>query len=103
MERPDYEALAREILEHDRRYHVDNNPVVSDLEYDQLMVRLREIEEGHPEWVVDWSPTRRVGQFVAAVEHDPIGVVETLREDFGRDERRDNHAAILLAAGAEKL
>ncbi|HEY0987809.1 MAG TPA: NAD-dependent DNA ligase LigA, partial [Kofleriaceae bacterium] len=31
------------------------------IEYDRLSQRLREIEAEHPDWVVEWSPTRRVG------------------------------------------
>ncbi|MSP63872.1 MAG: NAD-dependent DNA ligase LigA [Myxococcales bacterium] len=60
-----YEARAREIAAHDRRYHVENNPVIADAEYDRLYDDLERIEAAHPEWVVSWSPTRRVG-------HEPI-------------------------------
>jgi len=60
-DRQTYEALASEILEHDRRYHVDNNPSIADGEYDKLYQRLRGIEAEHPDWVVTWSPTQRVG------------------------------------------
>jgi DNA ligase (NAD+) len=60
-----YEALAREILEHDRRYYVENDPTIADVEYDRLYRRLRDLEAAHPDWVVPWSPTRRVG-------HEPV-------------------------------
>src|SRR5688572_3447804 len=60
-----YLALVDSVNEHDRRYHVDAEPTISDLEYDQLARQLREIEAAHPDWVVDWSPTQRVG-------HQPI-------------------------------
>lgn len=56
-----YEALCREILEHDRRYYVDAEPVISDFEYDKLLEKLRAIEAAHPDWVLPWSPTQRVG------------------------------------------
>jgi DNA ligase (NAD+) len=56
-----YESLAREILEHDRRYYVENDPSIADVEYDRLFQRLRAVEESHPDWIVSWSPTRRVG------------------------------------------
>jgi DNA ligase (NAD+) len=59
--RQDYLALVDDLTEHDRRYHVDANPAISDVEYDQLSQRLRAIEAEHPDWVVAWSPTRRVG------------------------------------------
>jgi DNA ligase (NAD+) len=59
--RADYEALCREILQHDRRYYGENAPTISDREYDRLYARLVELEAAHPDWVVPWSPTRRVG------------------------------------------
>jgi len=59
--RKDYLALVDELTEHDRRYYVEANPTISDSEYDQLNQRLRAIEADHPDWVVEWSPTRRVG------------------------------------------
>ncbi len=37
MTREDYEALARELQEHDRRYYVDNDPTITDVEYDRLL------------------------------------------------------------------
>ena len=59
--RKDYLALVDELTEHDRRYYVEANPTKSDVEYDRLNQRLRAIEAEHPDWVVEWSPTRRVG------------------------------------------
>ncbi|HEX2685102.1 MAG TPA: NAD-dependent DNA ligase LigA [Kofleriaceae bacterium] len=59
--RKDYLALVDELTEHDRRYYVEANPTISDAEYDQLTRQLRAIEAEHPDWVVAWSPTRRVG------------------------------------------
>ncbi len=56
-----YLALVDELTDHDRRYYVEANPTISDVEYDQLNQRLRAIEAEHPDWVVEWSPTRRVG------------------------------------------
>jgi DNA ligase (NAD+) len=57
----DYLALAEELTEHDRRYYVEAKPTISDVEYDKLLVKLRKIEAAHPDWIVDWSPTQRVG------------------------------------------
>jgi len=59
--RAEYLALVDELTEHDRRYYVEANPTISDVEYDQLSQRLRATEAEHPDWVVEWSPTRRVG------------------------------------------
>ena len=59
--RDDYLALVDELSEHDRRYYVDANPIISDVEYDKLSVQLRELERAHPDWLVTWSPTQRIG------------------------------------------
>ena len=55
------EALRREIDEHNYRYHVLDNPVVSDAEYDRLMRELQAIEERFPKLITPDSPTQRVG------------------------------------------
>jgi DNA ligase (NAD+) len=57
----DYLALVDELSEHDRRYYVEAAPAISDVEYDKLLVKLRALEKGHKDWVVEWSPTQRVG------------------------------------------
>ena len=55
------EQLRQEITYHNYRYHVLDDPVVSDAEYDALMDELRALEEAHPELVTPDSPTQRVG------------------------------------------
>ena len=54
--------ILRALIEyHNHRYYVENAPVITDLEFDQLMQRLRELEKQHPELVTPDSPTQRVG------------------------------------------
>ena len=53
--------LREEIRFHDRKYYVEAAPVISDLEYDRLMMRLKELEAAHPELITPDSPTQRVG------------------------------------------
>src|SRR6059058_5248634 len=45
---------------HDYRYHVLDDPEVSDAEYDALMRELRALEEAFPEFITPDSPTQRV-------------------------------------------
>ncbi|PYS62516.1 MAG: hypothetical protein DMF76_08835, partial [Acidobacteria bacterium] len=52
--------LRDEIRRHDELYYVQDNPEISDREYDELMGRLRELERKHPEFVAPDSPTQRV-------------------------------------------
>ena len=59
--RLEMEMLRETIRHHDKLYYVDNNPVISDAEYDRLILRLKTLEEEHPEWITPDSPTQRVG------------------------------------------
>jgi len=54
-------GLLREALVyHEWKYYVQNNPVISDFEYDQLYKRLEKTEALHPELITPDSPTQRV-------------------------------------------
>jgi len=53
--------LRDEIDHHNHRYHVLDDPEITDGQYDRLLVELRELEGAHPELVVPDSPTQRVG------------------------------------------
>ncbi|MEO0071538.1 MAG: NAD-dependent DNA ligase LigA [candidate division WOR-3 bacterium] len=55
------ERLRREIEEHNYRYYVLAQPIISDYEFDQLMKRLEELEKQFPEFITPDSPTQRVG------------------------------------------
>lgn len=54
-------ALREEVAEHDRRYHSEDAPTISDADYDDLVRELRSLEEQFPELVMDGSPTLAVG------------------------------------------
>ena len=58
-------ARARELREqlehHNYRYHVLDDPEVSDAQYDRLMRELKALEEQYPDLVTPDSPTQRVG------------------------------------------
>jgi DNA ligase (NAD+) len=53
--------LRNEIEYHNYRYHVLNDPVVSDPEYDRMFRELLELEREYPELASPESPTQRVG------------------------------------------
>jgi DNA ligase (NAD+) len=42
-------------------YHVEDDPIMSDAEYDRLYDELEALEETHPEFVTPDSPTQRIG------------------------------------------
>jgi len=63
------ERLRRQIDDLRHRYHVENDPTVTDKMYEGLMDQLRKLEEVHPELVTENSPTQRVaGQPLAKFE-----------------------------------
>jgi DNA ligase (NAD+) len=46
---------------HEHRYYVENDPLISDYEYDMLYKKLEAYEKAHPDCIVPDSPTQRVG------------------------------------------
>jgi DNA ligase (NAD+) len=58
-------ALAAEIAGHDKRYHGEDAPLISDAEYDALRRRNAALEEGFPHLVREDSPSRAVGYAVS--------------------------------------
>ncbi len=56
-----WENLRRQIEQHNYRYHVLDDPEISDVEYDKLFRQLIELEEAHPALKTPNSPSRRVG------------------------------------------
>jgi DNA ligase (NAD+) len=55
------EHLRDEINRHNELYYQQDTPEISDFEFDQLLVRLKELEAEHPGLITPDSPTQRVG------------------------------------------
>ncbi len=60
-----YDVLVADIHRHDALYHTDDNPEITDAQYDALRRELIEIEEKYPEFVDENSPSKTVGAPVA--------------------------------------
>lgn len=56
-----YQQLKETILYHNERYYNQDNPEISDYEYDMMMQELKALEQKHPEYVTSDSPTQKVG------------------------------------------
>lgn len=85
------DALREQIRYHSRKYYTEDDPEISDFEYDKLYRRLEELESQYPELVTADSPTRQVGgavynTFAEVVHEVPM---ESLHDSFSEDELRD--------------
>jgi DNA ligase (NAD+) len=83
--------LRDQIREHNHRYYVSNDPVVSDAQFDELLRELIRLEEENPELVTADSPTQRVGTPTG----DMFAPITHLRPMFSLDnaESREKLAA----------
>lgn len=80
--------LRSRINYHNNKYYVQDNPEISDFEYDALMQELKKLESSNPEFITDDSPTQRVGgkplegfsQVVHSVQ------MQSLADVFSKDE-----------------
>lgn len=97
------EELRSSIAHHRKRYYVDDDPDISDGEYDALERELREIEQAYPELVTPDSPTMRVGGEPAA-EFPPFAHATpllSLDNAYNEDELREWEARLMRVLGGK--
>src|SRR5438270_3447744 len=80
------DELREQVNHHLHRYHVLDDPEVSDAEYDLLFDELKALEEEHPDLITPDSPTQRVGappsERFQKVQHlSPMGSLEKVAND----------------------
>ena len=61
------EKLSREIDEHNYKYYVQDNPAISDFEFDKMLDELIKLEKEFPQFASPDSPTQRVGGAITKV------------------------------------
>ncbi len=93
--------LTEEILRHRRLYYVENNPEISDVEYDAMEKELAELERKHPQFRLPWSPTLRVGgeptaSFETVLHTSPM---ISLDNTYNREELRAFDTRVRKALG----
>ncbi len=81
----DIELLRQIIRYHEWRYHIKNDPVIADYEYDQLYKSLEQIEVNHPDLVVSDSPTQRVSSDLSSDFPSVAHIVPMLSLDNSYD------------------
>jgi DNA ligase (NAD+) len=97
--------LRRELEEHNYRYYVLSQPVITDFEYDMMINELEALENRFPEFQSDTSPTRHVGsdltnEFVQAAHTYPM---LSLGNTYNEAELRDFDSRIrkIIPQGVE--
>ncbi len=97
------EDLREKIRYHDRKYYVENDPVISDHDYDMLVKELEGIEKKYPDLVTPDSPTQRV----ISTEIDEFETVEhmsamlSLDNTYNHEELRDFDRRVREGIGEE--
>jgi DNA ligase (NAD+) len=61
QEKNEYLELVKKLNYYAELYYAQDEPEISDYEYDMMNNRLKEIEKEHPDWIVPESPSKRVG------------------------------------------
>lgn len=60
------EELKEEINKHNKAYYENDNPIITDFEYDELFRELKNLEDLYPEYATADSPTRKVGADISS-------------------------------------
>lgn len=60
------QELSQQINQHNRYYYVEDNPHITDAEYDLLLKELEQLEREHPQYRLPDSPTRSIGAVPAS-------------------------------------
>ena len=85
------EQLREQIRYHSRKYYTEDDPEISDREYDMLYRRLEDLEAEFPELITPDSPTQKIGgtgynTFAPVVHEVPL---ESLHDSFSEEELRE--------------
>lgn len=90
------EWLRREINEHNRRYYVLNQPVISDYEYDMLVKELENLEKMFPELATEDSPTKKVGSDIIRefVQYEHKYPMLSLSNTYSEEELDEFHRKV---------
>ena len=85
------EKLRDEIRYHNKRYYDDDDPEISDYEYDMLNQKLKNYEKDYPEFITKDSPTQKVGghskNIFSQVTHDVQ--MQSLQDVFSFEDVED--------------
>ena len=97
------EELRQILVYHEWRYYIENDPVISDFEYDQLYKMLEKLETDHPQWITPDSPTQRVSKDLTS-DFQSVAHLEpmlSLDNSYNADDLKDFDKQVKKLAGLE--
>ena len=99
------QRLQKELTEHSHRYHVMDDPLISDIEYDDMLKKLIEIEENFPQFSTPDSPTKRVGAPPLSAFNQAIHSIPMLSLDnaFNNEDVLDFNSRIVKILNRENI
>jgi DNA ligase (NAD+) len=97
--------LREEIREHEHRYYVLDEPLISDYDFDQLMRELKQLETENPDLVTPDSPTQRVGGEPAKAfpTHRFSRPMMSLENAYSEEELRDWHRRVTQLSETDSI
>ncbi len=101
----DIEAFRQVLRFHENRYYVQNDPLISDSEYDMLFSWLESYERDNPSSITPDSPTQRVGAGLIKdfkkVQH--LVPMLSLQNSYSEDDMRDWDRRVREGSGIDKI
>ncbi len=99
------DRLRRLIRLHDQRYYLENQPEITDQEYDRLVRALKDLERAYPQLATPDSPTQRVAEkpleSFKVIRHRAR--MYSLDNTYSADELREFDARVRRFLGGEKV
>ncbi len=97
MEKQRIDFLRKELNRLNKAYYIDNNPIISDFEFDKLLRELQDLESKFPEYYDENSPTVRVGSDIVKefVQVEHINPMYSLSNTYSMAEIQDFENRIL--------
>jgi DNA ligase (NAD+) len=97
------EQLREELNQHNHKYYVENNPEISDQEFDRKMRELMDLEKEFPEFEDPDSPSKRVGsdinkEFEQVTHKYPM---LSLSNTYSQEELQDFHNRVVKQVGSD--
>ncbi len=99
------DSLTEQLIFHNRKYYIENNPIISDFEYDKLLKELTALENENPLLAREDSPARSVGNDILSgfkqVKH--LRPMKSLENTYSNEDILEWYQKLIKIIPADKL